>query len=212
MELELEQGSLEKRKILLHTCCAVCFGYPSQLLKMLHYDVTAYFYNPNIHPEEEFLKRKEELERICEKYEFGLITEDYTPEDFREIAQGLEDEPEQGARCAKCFELRLTKTAKKAKELGFASFSTTLTVSAHKISEQIFEAGELAMAHACGACTGAQETTGVTYEAFDFKKNNGVKITQEIARFNELYRQDYCGCEFSLRRQTKKTPPEEASF
>lgn len=192
-ELEFDGGNdvtaaEEKKKILLHTCCAVCFGYPSQLLKMLNYDVTAYFYNPNIHPEEEFLRRKAELDLMCEKYEFELIAEDYAPGEFYEIAQGLESEPEQGERCKKCFELRLIKTAKHAKELGIERFSTTLTVSSHKISEQIFEAG-----------TVAQELTGVEYEAFDFKKNNGVKITQEIARFNGLYRQNYCGCEFSIR-------------
>ncbi len=184
----MKEGVEEKKKVLLHTCCAVCFGYPSQLLKMLNYDVTAYFYNPNIHPKEEFLRRKDELERVCTKYEFELIAEDYEPKDFEEIAKGLENEPEQGERCKKCFELRLIKTAKKAKELGFERFSTTLTVSSHKISEQIFEAGAI-----------AKELTGIDYEAFDFKKNNGAKITQEIARFNELYRQNYCGCEFSVR-------------
>ena len=188
----MTQQAQEKKKILLHACCAVCFGYPSQLLKMLNYDVTAYFYNPNIHPQEEFLRRKSELERFCDKYKFELIAEDYNPQEFYDAVKGLEDEPEKGLRCPKCFELRLIKTAKKAKELGFERFSTTLTVSPHKLSEQIFEAGTI-----------AKELTGIDYEAFDFKKNNGAKLTQEIARFNDLYKQNYCGCEFSRTRLEK---------
>ncbi len=199
MGLEIkEERDAPKKKILLHTCCAVCFGYPSQLLKMFKYDVTAYFYNPNIHPETEFLRRREELERICKKYNFELIIENYTPQDFNEIIQTdetLKKTPEQGERCKKCFELRLNKTAQKAKELGFESFTTTLSVSSHKNSAQILEAGTL-----------AQELTGIEFETFNFKENNGTKITQEIARFNELYRQNYCGCEFSMERITKKTP------
>lgn len=180
-----------KEKILLHTCCAVCFGYPSQLLKFLGHEVIAYFYNPNIHPEAEFLRRREELERFCEKYNFELIIEDYTPCDFDEIVKGLENESEKGARCKKCFDLRLLKTAKKAKELKIPRFTTTLTVSPHKNSEQVFDAGVEAQM--------MFEQDGVEFAQFDFKKNNGAKLTNEIARHNELYRQDYCGCLYSIK-------------
>ena len=177
---------IENKKILLHACCAVCFGYPAQFLKFLKYEVVGYFYNPNIFPEEEFLRRRKELEDFCAKYNFELHSDNYTPEDFTAI--GLEDEPERGKRCDKCFELRLSKTAQKAKELNISQFTTTLTVSSHKDSEQIFNA----------ACN-LKMPDGVEFSVFDFKKNNGTKITNEIARFNNLYRQDYCGCEYSIR-------------
>lgn len=188
-DLKKKDDEEKSKKILLHTCCAVCFGYPSQLLQFLKYDPVVYFYNPNIFPEDEFIRRKEELGRMCEKYNFELITEDYSPEDFSKISTGLENEPEKGLRCEKCFELRLLKTAQKAKELGIESFTTTLTVSPHKDSGKIFEiANEVT------------STTGIAFEPFDFKKNNGFKLTQEIAKFNKLYKQSYCGCEFSIRK------------
>lgn len=183
----------EKKKILLHACCAVCFGYPAQLLKFLKYEVVGYFYNPNIYPQNEFQRRKEELEAFCAKYNFELHLENYTAGDFAEISKGLEKEAEKGLRCQKCFELRLEKTAKKAKELGIKAFSTTLSVSAHKNSSQIFEAGQK-----------IAQIENVAFEPFDFKKNNGTKITNEIAKFNNLYRQNYCGCEFSQAHLTKK--------
>ncbi len=129
----------EDRKILVHCCCAVCFGYPSQYLKMLGYIPTAYFFNPNIYPESEQKRRYEELEKYCSKYDFELIYETGAAEIFYEAVKGFENEPEKGLRCNKCFELRLTKTAQKAKELGFKQFTTTLSVSPHKISKNIFE-------------------------------------------------------------------------
>ncbi len=180
----------EDRKILVHCCCAVCFGYPSQYLKMLGYIPVAYFFNPNIYPLEEQKRRYEELEKYCSKYDFELIKEDAAPEVFYEAIKGLEDEPEKGLRCNKCFELRLLKAAQKAKELKIGQFTTTLSVSPHKVSKNIFEAGNKA----------AKTISGVKFLDFDFKKNNGFNVTQKIATYNNMYKQTYCGCEFSIRK------------
>ncbi len=179
----------EDKKVFVHCCCAVCFGYPSQFLKMLGYIPTAYFYNPNIHPKEEHDRRCNELEKYCKKYEFECITEEFQPDDFYNATKGLELEPEKGERCNKCFKLRLRKTAKKAKELGFKKFTTTLSVSPHKVSENIFkEAFKIA------------KEEGIEFLPYDFKKNNGFNITQKIANFNNMYKQTYCGCKFSIRK------------
>lgn len=179
----------EDRKIFVHCCCAVCFGYPSQYLKMLGYIPSAYFFNPNIYPLEEQKRRYEELEKYCNKYNFELIKEDAIAETFYEAIKGLEDEPEKGLRCNKCFEFRLLKTAQKAKELGFKQFTTTLSVSPHKVSKNIFEAGNK-----------AAKEVGIKFLDFDFKKNNGFNVTQKIAAHNDMYKQNYCGCEFSIRK------------
>lgn len=179
----------EDRQILVHCCCAVCFGYPSQFLKMLGYLPTAYFYNPNIYPVEEYTRRKDELKKYCEKYGFNYIEEEFEPEAFYDTVKGFENEPEKGLRCNKCFELRLKKTAKKTKELGFKKFTTTLTVSPHKVSQNVFTAG-----------FAAAKEEGVEFIPFDFKKNNGFNVTQKIANFNNMYKQTYCGCEFSVRK------------
>ena len=114
------------KKILLHTCCGICFSYPSTLLKELGYEVISYFYNPNIYPKEEFLRRRDELIKYLEKYNLKFIIEDYCEDDFLNIAKGLENEPEKGNRCTECFYLRLSKTAQKA---AFRSFSTALLQS-----------------------------------------------------------------------------------
>lgn len=191
--LHKEELKEEDKRILVHCCCAVCFGYPSQLLRMLGYIPTAYFFNPNIYPKNEYDRRLEELRSYCKKYDFELIEEDIegdlSPKYFYNNIKGLEEEPEKGLRCNKCFELRLMQTAKKAKELGFKKFTTTLTVSPHKVSENIF-----------AEAFKAAKTEGVEFARFDFKKNNGFNITQKIANFNNMYKQTYCGCEFSIKK------------
>jgi len=179
----------EDRKILVHCCCAVCFGYPSQYLKMLGYIPVAYFFNPNIYPLEEQKRRYQELEKYCKKYDFELILDEAEPEVFYEAVKGLENEPEKGLRCNKCFELRLSRAANKAKELGFKQFTTTLSVSPHKVSKNIFTEGFK-----------AAKATGVKFIDIDFKKNNGFNLTQKIAAYNNMYKQNYCGCEFSIRK------------
>jgi predicted adenine nucleotide alpha hydrolase (AANH) superfamily ATPase len=176
------------RKILLHCCCAPCACYPLQFLKLLNYKQCAYFYNPNITDSDEYKKRVDEFVKYCKKYNFEYILENYNKDEFYEISSGLENCPEKGERCLKCFELRINKTAKKAKELFFDCFSTTLTISPHKDSKAIFEISQ-----------NAAKNFGVEFAEFDFKKNNGYKVSREIVKFNNIYTQNYCGCEFSKR-------------
>lgn len=179
---------MSNKKILVHSCCAPCACYPLQFLKLLEYEQTAYFYNPNITDENEYQKRLDEFVKYCDKYGFKYIIEPHNPSEFYDVAKGLETAPEKGERCEKCFELRLEKTAQKAKELNLDSFTTTLTISPHKDSKTIFEiASTLASKYE------------ITFSDFDFKKNNGFKVSREIVRFNNMYLQNYCGCEFSKR-------------
>lgn len=171
-------------RVLLHTCCAVCFSYPNRFLSENGYEVIPYFYNPNIYPEYEHARRLSELKKIAP----NLIYEEYSPQDFYEIAKGLENCREKGERCLKCFELRLHKTALMAKKMNIQKFTTTLSVSPHKISKNIFEVGKR-----------IENELGIEFLEFDFKKKDGFKITQQIARELNLYKQTYCGCEFSIR-------------
>ncbi len=176
------------QKVLLHACCAVCCAYPYKFLKDKGFEPIVYFYNPNIYPHKEHEIRLNEIIEFSKKENFELITESYSPKDFEKISQGLENEPEKGLRCEKCFELRLKKTAEKASKMGINCFTTTLSVSPHKVSKMIFNAGEK-----------AAKENNVTFLAYDFKKQNGFKITQQIARENNMYKQTYCGCKYSIR-------------
>lgn len=180
--------SVKSKKILLHTCCAPCFAYPSIMLRNEGFEVVSYFYNPNISEKSEYEKRKDELKKYCLKEGFDVIFEPWQNEDFINISKGLEDEPEKGARCSKCFNLRLTQTAKKAISLGIENFSTTLTVSPHKVSKQIFTEGERAQ---------LLFESKTIFMPFDFKKKDGFKKSNEIAARENMYRQNYCGCTFS---------------
>lgn len=175
-------------KILLHACCAVCMAYPIEILKE-NYEPVVFFCNPNIYPEEEYLRRRDELIRYCDEMGNKYIIDDYEPEKWRAFINGLEEEPEKGKRCDKCFQYRLEKSAQKAKELGIKVFTTTLSVSPHKVSKNIFNAGE-----------SSAKIYGLEFLAKDFKKQNGFLKTMEIAKKNNFYRQDYCGCEFSIRK------------
>lgn len=171
-------------KILLHCCCAVCFNYPFKLLCDEGFSVVPYFYNPNIYPKMEHDRRFSELKKINK----DVIFENYCHENFLDISKGLYDCPERGERCLKCFELRLLKSALKAKELGISKFTTTLTVSPHKNSAAIFSVGEK-----------IANKYNLEFVKIDFKKHDGFKITQKIASDLGLYKQTYCGCEFSMR-------------
>lgn len=175
-------------KILLHACCAVCMAYPIEILKE-NYEPEVFFCNPNIYPEEEYLRRRDELIKYCEEKGFEYIIDNYEPEKWYAFVQGFEKEPEKGLRCNKCFEYRLNKTAQKAKELGIKFFTTTLSVSPHKVSKNIFEQGK-----------NVAKAYGVEFVEKDFKKQNGFLKTMEIAKKNNFYRQQYCGCEFSIRK------------
>ena len=176
-------------KILLHACCAVCMAYPLELLKK-DYDPIVFFYNPNIFPKEEHDRRRDELIKYCEKIGCKYIIGDLEPEKWREFIKGLEQEPEKGLRCNKCFEFRLQKTAQTAKQLEIRKFTTTLSVSPHKVSRNIFAEGKK-----------QAELFGLEFVECDFKKQNGFLNTMKLAKENNFYRQNYCGCEFSIRKE-----------
>lgn len=190
---------MEKKKILLHSCCAPCSTAVIERLKD-DYDITIFYYNPNIYPEEEYLKRKaEEVKYINHLQSLGekvsMLDTDYESEKFYEATKDYENEREGGARCAICFKLRLEKTAKVAKANGFDLFGTTLTVSPHKNAELINSIG-LAI----------EKETGEKFLVSNFKKQNGYKRSVELSKENNIYRQNYCGCEFALKIQQKEAP------
>lgn len=184
-----------KKSLLLQACCAPCSSYTLEYLSE-YFDITLFFYNPNISPKSEYDYRGEELKRlICEmplNSKPKIVVCDYDSEPFFEMAKGLEDKKEGGERCFKCYALRLSQTAKVAKEQGFDYFCTTLSISPHKNAEKLNEiGGELA------------EKFGVEYLYSDFKKKNGYKRSIELSKEYNLYRQNYCGCVFSKAQAEK---------
>ena len=191
-QLKLEEilEGLDKRpSLLLHSCCGPCSSYCLEYLKK-YFDITVLYYNPNIFPEEEFDRRAAEQRRLIEECMDGvkLIISSYDHSEFTEYVKGYEAEPEGGARCGKCFELRLEKTARTAKERGFDFFGTTLTVSPHKNAQIINSVGERI----------AQEfTIAPAWLYSDFKKKNGYRISIELSQKYGLYRQNFCGCEYA---------------
>ena len=181
----------EKPTLLLHACCAPCSSYCLEYLSK-HFDITVLFYNPNIETEGDYNKRVSELVRFideCRSIE-GVKLEilDYDNSEFYELVEGMEDEKEGGVRCFKCYELRLKKTAEFAKEKHFKYITTTLTISPHKNSEKINEIG-----------VRVADEYGIKYLLSDFKKNDGFKRSLELSKEYDLYRQNFCGCEFSKR-------------
>ena len=181
-------NSLDYRpKLLLHSCCGPCSTTVLSIL-VKYFDITVLYYNPNIEPFEEYLHRKEEqirfIKELADKY-IEFLDCDYANADFRSSVVGLEGEKEGGARCAVCFKLRLEYTARLAKEKNYDYFGTTLTVSPHKNSEVINKLGSL-----------LESSYGVKYLYSDFKKKDGYKKSIELSKKYNLYRQNYCGCEF----------------
>ncbi len=174
-------------KVLLHACCATCSGHCIQKLLELEYEPVLYFYNPNIFPPEEFMKRYLELELYCKKKNIPLLIDKQDVNIWYDYIEGLEDEPEKGRRCDRCFDLRLFQTAAKAIKIGINNFTTTLSVSPHKNSKKISEIGN-----------SIAEKFELNFLDIDFKKQNGFLNTMKIAKEENFYRQNYCGCEFSL--------------
>lgn len=187
-QMEALIASLEgsRPRLLLHSCCAPCSSAVLEILTA-HFDTTVYFYNPNILPAEEYEKRLWWLRFLLEKAPFArgveLIVPDRDEAAFRAAARGLEDAPEGGVRCTRCFELRLGRTAMAAREGGFDYFCTTLTVSPHKNAPLI---------NAIGARLG--EELGVKWLPSDFKKKDGYARSIALSREFGLYRQNWCGC------------------
>lgn len=177
----------EKKKLLLHSCCAPCSSACLERLKDA-FDVTVYYFNPNLDSEKEFDLRSREQQRLCDILSVKCVVEEFNKAEFLDAAKGLEEEKEGGARCVKCFYLRLKKTAEKAKELGYDYFATTLTVSPLKNVQLINNIGE-----------GLEKQLDQKYLVTDFKKKGGYLRSIELSKEYDLYRQNYCGCEFSKR-------------
>jgi len=179
------------KKLLLHSCCGPCSSYVLEYLSE-YFKITIIYYNPNISPYSEYLKRKEEqiklINTIKTKYKIDFIDTDYENDIYETKIKGFEQEKEKGLRCDICFNLRLEKTAEIAKKLNFDFFGTTLTVSPYKDAKKINEIGkELSCKY------------NVNYLYSDFKKNNGYKRSIELSKIYNLYRQDYCGCIYSKK-------------
>lgn len=178
-----------KPSLLLHSCCGPC---SSAVLERLipYFSVTVFFYNPNILPAEEYEKRLLEQRRLLrEMGGIPLLEGAYEPRRFLSIAQGFEHEPEGGARCERCFALRMEETARMCKKEGYDLFTTTLTVSPHKNARQVNEAAEQ-----------AAKAAGVSALPADFKKRGGYLRSLTLSREHELYRQSFCGCPFSMAK------------
>lgn len=175
-----------KPNLLLHSCCGPCSTAVIDALKD-YFNITIIYYNPNIEPKEEYEKRKSEQIRLIKELGYvKYIDCDYDNDSFEEIVKGFEKEKEGGLRCSKCFYLRMKKSALKAKENDFEYFGTTLTVSPHKNSQVINEIGKQ-----------IEDELGIKYLYGDFKKHNGYLKSIELSKQYNLYRQDYCGCQYS---------------
>ena len=183
-------------KLLLHACCAPCSSAVLERIGDI-FSITIFYYNPNITDGIEYNKRlnevKEFISKFKTKYPISIIDGRYEPSEFFEMSKGLEDIPERGKRCYKCYKLRLSETAKIAEELDFPYFTTTLSLSPYKNSKWINEIGE-----------GLNKLYNSMFLYSDFKKKNGYKRSIELSHEYNLYRQDYCGCIYSKKERDLK--------
>ncbi|PWM46152.1 MAG: hypothetical protein DBX47_02875 [Clostridiales bacterium] len=188
------QSFNQTHSLLLHSCCAPCSSYVISYLSE-YFEITVFYYNPNIYPREEYEKRKEEQIRFVTEFKaknkVSFLDCEYNSDEFFTVAKGLENEPERGARCNECFLLRLSKTAKEAEKRNFDFFATTLTVSPHKNAEEINRIGS---SIPCKS----------KYLPSDFKKREGYKKSIKFSEEYGLYRQNYCGCVFSQAEYNNK--------
>ena len=176
-------------KLLLHSCCAPCSSYCLEYLSD-YFEITVFYYNPNIYPDEEYFHRAREqqafIERFPAKHPISFVEGDFDKERFFQSVKGLENEPERGARCNVCFELRLGEAASMARQMNMDYFTTTLSISPMKDAALLNDIGSK-----------MDEKYGVKYLHSDFKKKNGYKRSCELSQAYGMYRQDYCGCVFS---------------
>ena len=206
-ELEKLLGKTEREQgeggfapaLLLHSCCAPCSSYVLEYL-CGRFRITVFYFNPNISDSAEYRHRVEEQKRLIDTYNregrgylISVIEGDYEPRRFFDAAQGLEDCPEGGERCFRCFDLRLRETARKAVEGGYDHFGTTLTISPLKNAEKLNEIGYA-----------LEREYGISWLPSDFKKNNGYRRSVELSAEYGLYRQDYCGCAFSKAERERR--------
>ena len=177
--------------LLLHSCCAPCSSYCLEYLSK-YFKITIFYYNPNITDNNEYKKRVQEQQRLIKELpsinKIEFLEGNYDPNEFFDMAKGLENEPEKGIRCFKCYELRMRECAKKAKKLNFDYFTTTLSLSPYKNSKKINEIGEM-----------LSKEYNINFLYSDFKKKNGYKRSIELSEIYHLYRQNYCGCIYSKR-------------
>jgi len=188
----LEPPGGEKR-VLLHSCCAPCSGEVMEAMRASGLEFAIYFYNPNIHPRDEYELRKAENIRFAEKYEIPFVDADYDTDNWFARVKGLEWEPERGARCTLCFDMRFERTALYAHEHGYPVITSCLGISRWKNLEQINGCGERA----------AARYEGMTYWTFNWRKQGGAERMLEISKDEQFYMQEYCGCIYSLRDTNK---------
>ena len=189
-KLQIPNG---ENRLLLHSCCAPCAGEIMEALFVSKIKTSVYFYNPNIHPIEEYEIRKDENKKFCDKLGFEFIDADYDKDNWFKRVKGLENEPERGKRCTKCFDMRFERSALYAKENSFKVFATTLGISRWKDMNQINEAGLRA----------ASRYDEVKYWDFNWRKEGGSSRMIEISKREHFYQQEYCGCVYSLRDTNK---------
>jgi predicted adenine nucleotide alpha hydrolase (AANH) superfamily ATPase len=176
-----------KKKLLIHICCAPDATIAIDRLQE-NYAIKGIFYNPNIHPQDEYDRRKKAMDLLAEQTGFKWTEAIYDPENWYELTEGLEHEPEKGARCEKCIKMRLRQTARVSLQGGFDAFAAVLTVSPHKDADMVNRLG-----------IEAGKEYGIEYVPTDLKKQDGFKRSIELSKKYGLYRQNYCGCVFSLR-------------
>lgn len=179
----------EADKLLLHSCCAPCSGEVMEALIFSKIDFSIFFYNPNIHPVQEYEIRKQENIAFAQKHDIPFIDADYDKDNWFERVKGLEWEPERGKRCTACFDMRFERTALYAHEHGFPLISSSLGISRWKDMNQINEAGTRA----------ASRYSNLHYWTFNWRKEGGSERMYEIAKRENFYKQEYCGCVYSLR-------------
>lgn len=194
-EIEKIQNNKNKPSLLLHACCAPCSSYVIEYLSN-YFDITIIYYNPNIYPIEEYSRRKNELKKFLNEFKTSekikLIELEYNPKEYYDAIKGLELLGEKSKRCYNCYQFRMDKTASYANKFNFDYFTTTLSISPYKISSWINEIGEE-----------LSNKYQIKYLFADFKKRNGYKRSLELSKEYNLYRQDYCGCKFSIMSNEK---------
>ncbi|MFM1566164.1 MAG: epoxyqueuosine reductase QueH [SAR86 cluster bacterium] len=190
-KLETPNG---ESSLLLHSCCAPCAGEIMEAVAASEIKTTVYFYNPNIHPIQEYELRKEENKRYCQKLDFNFIDADYDKDNWFKRIKGLENEPERGERCTKCFDMRFERSALYAHENNFSLFATTLGISRWKDLDQVNNSGLRA----------ADRYSGLNFWDFNWRKAGGSPRMIEISKREEFYQQEYCGCVYSLRDTNKR--------
>ena len=185
-KLETPNG---QNRLLLHSCCAPCAGEIMEAVSASDMETTVFFYNPNIHPIEEYEIRKRENKRFCDQLGFEFVDVDYDKENWFKRIKGLEDEPERGDRCTKCFDMRFERSALYAHENDFPLFTTTLGISRWKDLDQVNDSGLRA----------AKPYKNLIFWDLNWRKKGGSSRMIEISKREEFYQQEYCGCVYSLR-------------